>query len=420
MDPNFVERVVSDAEAVAEVGVNLGRFKDPGQLLDAVAAVRGAQAAGTVAPAQIAALQSAMNQAVPAISPITLNDLRSGWRPFGRAAISKSKAAILVALCIILLFLTGSFTLLYDRTVAHLNMMQEFQSSRVQEAALRLYQFVKTNEEQVASGGALSRDTAMKEKLWEQLLYAYQIDRKLRSYGEITSYIDNVVNPYSIFSSYVYRTRELIEKKNKEVPSDVERYSKSALPYVGQNGLDVLRDTSKVKVEMSSWKFSRDCPDGSVSGVDNKNMMKSHCYIGRDLEEMSLLMSALGLSYDPQSPQYFFTEIFKRQVDMIQLGNWTLPALYGTLGAVIFYLRRFLDPAYPNPSTTALVFRIVLGGFAGIVVVWIWAPPSGNFGQLAFASIPSFGVAFLVGFSTEVFFQLLDRAVSKMQDALGK
>lgn len=63
--------------------------------------------------------------------------------------------------------------------------------------------------------------------------------------------------------------------------------------------------------------------------------------------------------------------------------------------------------------------HLVLGGFAGIIVVWFWTPTSQKLTQPAFATLTSFGLAFLVGFSTDVFFQALDRLVTYLSQAVG-
>lgn len=420
MDPNFVERVVCDAEAIAEVGVNLGRFKDPGPLLDAIAAVRSAQKEGNVLPGQIATLQSAMNAAVPALAPITLNDLRTGWRPFGRAAISGSRVSIMVGACICLLLLTGSYTLLYDRMVAHLTMMQEFQNSRVPDAVLKLYQFVKASEGQDLTD--FSKNSVIKEKLLDQVAVVYQTDNKFKSYWEITKYLDTDVNPVQILSYFINSVKVAIfnffdKKLYRYSEASIEKDKYSIDNYVNFEKLtDSVKDKVYSDLKKSAYLECLDVP----TDASNSKKIQSYCSMLGDLEAMEGIKVALNISYDYKNAQYFTTAIFKRQGDMIRLGNWILPALYGTLGAVVFYLRRFLDPNYPNPSNASLLFRIVLGGFAGIVVVWIWAPAPSNFGQMTFASIPSFGLAFLVGFSTDIFFQMLDRMVAKAQETLGK
>jgi hypothetical protein len=90
------------------------------------------------------------------------------------------------------------------------------------------------------------------------------------------------------------------------------------------------------------------------------------------------------------------------------------------LGAVIFHMRRLLDPSLPNPSVPRFIYRIVLGGFAGIILVWFWTPSAPAHSAAEFAPLTAFGLAFLFGFSTDVFFQALDRMVSNLSVAIAK
>ncbi len=93
------------------------------------------------------------------------------------------------------------------------------------------------------------------------------------------------------------------------------------------------------------------------------------------------------------------------------LRGWILPFLYGVLGAGVYHMRRYLDPLIPNPSLLRSTYRMILGGFAGIIVVWIWTPTPLKPSEPAFATLSAFSIAFLMGFSTDVFFQALDRLV---------
>lgn len=100
------------------------------------------------------------------------------------------------------------------------------------------------------------------------------------------------------------------------------------------------------------------------------------------------------------------------------LVSWLLPCLYGLLGACVFLMRRLL---FVNSSVggladarivdlLSLILRIALGGLAGIIIGWFWAPTAltTNSSALSVSSLP-FGIAFLAGFSIDSLFKLLDR-----------
>ncbi len=141
--------------------------------------------------------------------------------------------------------------------------------------------------------------------------------------------------------------------------------------------------------------------------------------LGAYIQEVRDFMAAINVGFDPLTPNDYSWYLYQLRESMSLLGLWLLPGLYGMLGAVIFHMRRLLDATLPNPSWLRFGYRIVLGGFAGIIVVWFWTPTSQKLTQPAFATLTSFGLAFLVGFSTDVFFQALDRLVTYLSQAVG-
>ncbi|MEO5670148.1 MAG: hypothetical protein ABIR26_05590, partial [Ramlibacter sp.] len=65
-----------------------------------------------------------------------------------------------------------------------------------------------------------------------------------------------------------------------------------------------------------------------------------------------------------------------------------------------------------------ITFRVLLGAFAGIIAVWIITPAAQKVSQGEFSTLTAFGLAFLVGFSTDVFFRALDRLVEYLTAAV--
>jgi hypothetical protein len=88
--------------------------------------------------------------------------------------------------------------------------------------------------------------------------------------------------------------------------------------------------------------------------------------------------------------------------------SWLLPLLYGVLGASVFCMRSLLNPRIPTLRIVALIFRISLGGIAGIVVAWFWLPMSSKEIDYVLTTTP-FAIAFLAGFSIDALFSILDR-----------
>jgi hypothetical protein len=102
------------------------------------------------------------------------------------------------------------------------------------------------------------------------------------------------------------------------------------------------------------------------------------------------------------------------------LGLWILPALYGALGSLIYYMRSILSPLLPNPSFDRVAHRVALGAFAGISVAWFWSPSGADNLNVGDLSLSVFTIAFLLGFSVDVFFTLLDRLVTLAKGGISK
>ena len=92
-------------------------------------------------------------------------------------------------------------------------------------------------------------------------------------------------------------------------------------------------------------------------------------------------------------------------------GLWLLPAFYGALGASMYHLRRTLNPTLPTPPLLRTVNRTILGSFAGIVIAWFWAPAAQANAETINVGFNLFVVAFLIGYSIDIFFTFLDRVL---------
>lgn len=99
---------------------------------------------------------------------------------------------------------------------------------------------------------------------------------------------------------------------------------------------------------------------------------------------------------------------------------WILPCLYATLGSVIFFMRGILDPANPNPPLHRVVHRLALAALAGVAIGWLWEPALGSATSFNAIGAGLFTLAFIVGFSIDVFFQLLDRLVKLSTGAIDR
>jgi len=100
--------------------------------------------------------------------------------------------------------------------------------------------------------------------------------------------------------------------------------------------------------------------------------------------------------------------------------TWILPALFACLGAMIYFLRLLVDPTQPSPRLNRVVHRMALAALAGVIAGWFWEPAFGANSEFQSAGLGLFTFAFVIGFSIEIFFSLLDRFVEISRTAITK
>jgi hypothetical protein len=100
------------------------------------------------------------------------------------------------------------------------------------------------------------------------------------------------------------------------------------------------------------------------------------------------------------------------------LGLYILPLFYGWLGSLLWVVRKLTedvsDPAFDKLNPGA---RVVTGMVAGPVIGMFLSPEFLN--SLAFQATP-FLIAFIGGYSTDVFFSVIDRILVTFRNALDK
>ena len=140
------------------------------------------------------------------------------------------------------------------------------------------------------------------------------------------------------------------------------------------------------------------------------------CRVLSDMQDEYLFSTILNLEFHSYSLPTLPSLIYDMQTDMATLSGWILPFLYGLLGSLVFSMRNMLDTRTPNIESFALVFRIALGGIAGIVIGWFWVPAPSKGAELVAINSAPFALAFLVGYSIDIFFSLLARLHRTISD----
>lgn len=398
MNRAILEKLVEDADLVVNIGVRLGRLNNL-EVLSALRNAREALDSNTASPGVVAELQKSLNGAVKDIFPITLNDLRSGWTPFPAHAQKRIGTVVFGGFSILVLVAAAYTTQLYDRARAIYATTVELQDARGAEQATRLFGLLKRNRQDVVDSLMSGKKDFLYEAFSKALTDLQTTNLKYQAYWPAANEVLNDLN-------MVGRLRDLFrpsaDTSNPTNNPTIAEYLK------GYGHADRFLDNSKVKKSQPSRSAS-DLKDLDIQSL-----------LGFYIDDIRGFNSTINVGFDPIRPNDYSVYLVPLRDSVQFLGSWLLPALYGMLGAIIFHMRRLLDPTVPNPSWLRFAYRIVLGGFAGIIVVWFWTPSSQKLSQPEFATLTSFGLAFLVGFSTDVFFQALDKLVSYLSQVVGQ
>lgn len=131
-----------------------------------------------------------------------------------------------------------------------------------------------------------------------------------------------------------------------------------------------------------------------VPAIDDFNNIKA-C-IGAKL--------GLGIGADAS----FNYAVYQLASDLDLYLSWILPLLYGALGSIVFLMRNLNNVRTPNLGLFDTVFRVALGGIAGIAIGWFSLAGGDKFSSSSNAHL---GFAFVAGLSIDLLFTVIDKFV---------
>ncbi len=396
----LLTELLDDAKRIAAYGQRTGRLRD-NELISAIAAAEKLPVLDWGAP-EIITLQAALNRALMAIAPTNLADLRSSWDPF--ASTRTSKPLVFVAVTLILMFITALATFEYNRGVALLRGVESLQTSDPRAKIGSIARQLLALNANVQDGEQGRQIDEPHFALIDQL---HEIDGQLQFY----------LPAMSQFRADHQLPHELLGKVVKDTASFVGGWLSPATAATQPGAADAA----------PSGDSSKDEPIGEITcqsrGEPTTNPYISSFgqtpvaimlmdYVANTLD----LVCVEGIKNPPTTIPSYAGFIVDMNDWSNVWGSWYLPALYGALGAMLYYMRRILDPTIPNPPAIRILHRTALGAFAGVVVTWFWVPNSELSQGFSTIGLTVFTVAFLVGFGIEVLFALLDRLVSALVD----
>ncbi|GLS32057.1 hypothetical protein SAMN04488498_1062 [Mesorhizobium albiziae] len=163
--------------------------------------------------------------------------------------------------------------------------------------------------------------------------------------------------------------------------------------------------------------------NGSSEAIDNlppiiKASLEDR--FGIDVMKVIDLNCKLGLNYYSDSVP-FISVLSKPVSSIISFYSFmVLPCLFGAFGALMYYMRRVLDPRAVDPSLTRTLHRVALGALSGMILAWLWNGMFNANEDFRAVGLGVFALAFVFGFSIDVFFVFLDRLVRLSTDAVNR
>lgn len=171
-------------------------------------------------------------------------------------------------------------------------------------------------------------------------------------------------------------------------------------------------------IRAKQWKVG-DVQDEHVLYLSSLRYLFSDT-LGIRMTELMALNCSLNLTYFSQSLPDILDLQNQVSARLSDYSFLALPALYGALGSLMYFMRRILDPLLPNPTVARIGHRVALGALAGMVLAWLW---DGMFSENESFKTVGFGLftlAFVFGFAIDVFFALLDRLVKLAGNSVAR
>jgi hypothetical protein len=388
MDVPELEQILQDARLVINYAFRVGRLPDD-SLLNAVARARNAPPEDGAK--ELPALVVALNNAVRAIAPMSLTQLRAGLSPFEPRGQRRLKTAqvFFSVLTILLGALVATFTEQLRREDLALKSFQQIQDAHFLDKLDTLRRKVKIDailsqkdsihfdeyhrslselrELQDRFNGAASALTTLAPGSWWQQFQPFKFI--LASFG--------VAPPRGTEAgggSYGPKTDAPVPKTDAPVP-------KTDAP------VDVCDPGARQAV-------------GHLNNYDQWVQLVVADFLDGLCFETQLSVFVVVM------PQRVLWDIQNR---MAELNAWILPFLYGLLGASVYVMRDMLDPTTPTLGFAAALLRVSLGGIAGIIIGWFSAALGGRPAEAGGIALVPFSLAFVAGFSIDVLFSVLDR-----------
>lgn len=427
-EPSFIDALVSDADLVAAYGRYSGTLKDDTLLVTLGAVHDLPDSERRMSQPAVVRLQLLLNDATRTVPFATLSELKGGWKPQLSAVELWRRTAGLLLMSILLMMVTVQLTYVYNKGSTILGELQEVSTSQVRQDFNRLIREYMQAKNQLSLDGDDSSSGQI-DIAWPTLI---------STEAELAAMSDRLSIASTVASNYVNRDGRFLIWPLRLVYCGVTAFGAppasagvaAAFAQAEQRAATcgTAARTRTVEDEATPASLPANYAQASSAGcwADGSAPVqeKAPSTLPRQLASFSQtarnLACARVISFPPENFPGFNGYITSINETLTFLGLGILPGLYGALGAIMYFMRMILDPLRPNPPIYRVVHRAILGALAGIVLSWLFIPDSpveSIFSQIGFSL---FVLAFLFGFSLDVFFALLDRFVTLSVSRIGQ
>ncbi|MBA3811800.1 MAG: hypothetical protein H0X27_09225 [Caulobacteraceae bacterium] len=422
-----IEQLLADARRVIGYSARTGVLNSS-DLVDAVLAVEGRRSSHTEPTAEeIRSLMSRLNAAVKAIYPITLIDLGSPWRPFGETKGRNVSRLVFAVLSAMIIATSGYYTWLYIQATDVLAGLTAIQEQNAVDKAERLYRSYQKNPNVISVGHPDSDDLHFEPYLrsYEEL---YAINNQMATYMPMALRLKAQATRIPLLSGLtaLFKNKKSLGGGSapdaKTVQTDYETAHRGAA-YPDLNAPALSPNPAQASSPVAPVPGRPPAPianAGTSEELAADRIRQNHISRTNFLTDEGMGVVAIETSQDEVSTPIGIPALISSCRSIIELyGVLILPALYGMIGTIVFELRKILNPLTPSASIERVIVRTALGGLAGISITFVFRPLHSAANDVTPSGIAVFGIAFILGFSIDVFFTLLDRMVGVVSQSIA-
>ena len=429
-DEELLARLIADAKTAAAYAQRAGLLANNSLPL-AIAAVDRLKSKSWAAP-EVAALQAALNETMRSISPTTIQDLKGPSAPFTRSVALSVQAGVFFVISGVLIVMTAFFTLSFNYGSSLIVELQALQQANTQQRISELVRDIVSDAKplQLAPSNEINYEAS--NSYLQKIEEIRGLDQRVSMYSDYAnsfiaaniSLVSFSLMPASTLSPARAGPPIMAPPKpddqvvTAETPPDPVSDGAAAdiaiaatvpvtPPPYGDSIYDICSDDSRKSLETG---YTR--PELGTTAM--AGIIRFHAVEGLSLTCM--LRLKFHLDDFPELEKHIFE--LRRIINTY--GLWVLPALYGALGGITYYMRRMLNPNLPNPTPLRIISRTLIAALAGIIIAWFWSPSPESGSIFKNIGINLFAAAFLFGYGIDIFFSLLDQLVTMATGGIRK